>query len=1108
MHLNKKTKQLKMIITNKDKILTKFIYKLNINKIYINLKKNKINTTKNNKILNIIQNENVNLNKKYISKIFLNLKKKIKHISTNKINKILKKRLKQNRYSIENKLLFYKKTNNKLKESKSKLKIMRNEIKNKYEIEDNYEKEDNISKETIMLMKLVDMVFKKKNNKLKLINITKYKNKNKKTRLKKIIVKKINKVTLTNLFEKNNVININETSFNKVKLIKNFLDPFKFYLLSHISKPIEYRIYNNNHIIHFNDYLKNTKWDILFINNQNYRFWKNIINSKYYLNYRNIDLNILKLMFFFNLIIKNHNIINNTKLNNYKNIVKKIYKLFLYGNYSKFTKKEKFNDIKIVSKSYKDINICNIKKLNYKKTLEELDKKIIKKVKKLKLFYKFTKKIKILDNKLSRLYLNIDWIYYKYYETKNFNLKILKGENYKQNFNIFWDIIYKNILSLNLPLTQADIIAEQDNNYLDNQIIQNFYFYDKFKINTKSTLAPSAFSPREVETSENSYRTGGVRNIQKDFLIENYYNNVLDFFLFLRKPINLSNFNAELYVIYFLMLINLKKNFIFSSKDAEKKSDKIEVDYLFKHNIKNIKDRYRLLFINNELNFINLLKLYKKLLGNNESLISYNTIHSPIKFNLNYKLILYLFKIIYKKNLLNKFRKFSIYYMKFILSILINIKNYYSNNKLLINSSEYFYYNNVINISNFFNPYLNLNQGRGENNLYNYYNYILYKPKPYFFVGHRFYVGEKIIINYQDNYSRYKKVLYFILQEFRNLEDRSDLWKLESQKIYKYTLKGNLISYDLNNTFEQFSTLDNFDLISIFIKHFNSVTYTYQFIIYKFFNVNSYSYNIPKDLILNSLINFFFSMNFLISKPIFKIYNNKITFHIFFFVNYISKFYIDMQFKNNYFNHIYNFIFLSNIFDFLYSDKGKFKRFKNIILKNFLKKYNNKFNNNNNMLINNFRFIFIIKMLILFLGKLCNKRVELELTRLYLPYNDSNILVQFIIINSKNYNYSKMVRYLIFRANVYNHLSKKFFHFMVYEFNFNLKKSSYISGINIRKAGRLETQRVIPRITLFTRFLGTFSRGKIVYLDFSRLTTKHKRGIICISIALSHFIFN
>ena len=76
--------------------------------------------------------------------------------------------------------------------------------------------------------------------------------------------------------------------------------------------------------------------------------------------------------------------------------------------------------------------------------------------------------------------------------------------------------------------------------------------------------------------------------------------------------------------------------------------------------------------------------------------------------------------------------------------------------------------------------------------------------------------------------------------------------------------------------------------------------------------------------------------------------------------------------------------------------------------------------------------------------------------------------------------------------------------------NFSNKSSiipSYLSGFKIRVAGRLLTQRVIPRLTVKTIQRGTLARGKAKFVDSARFTNKNKRGSFSITVTMGHVFF-
>ena len=59
---------------------------------------------------------------------------------------------------------------------------------------------------------------------------------------------------------------------------------------------------------------------------------------------------------------------------------------------------------------------------------------------------------------------------------------------------------------------------------------------------------------------------------------------------------------------------------------------------------------------------------------------------------------------------------------------------------------------------------------------------------------------------------------------------------------------------------------------------------------------------------------------------------------------------------------------------------------------------------------------------------------------------------------------------------------------------------SFLSGISIKIAGRLLTQKIVPRHTKHITRRGTISKGKINFLDIARFTNKNKRGAFSITI--------
>jgi hypothetical protein len=153
--------------------------------------------------------------------------------------------------------------------------------------------------------------------------------------------------------------------------------------------------------------------------------------------------------------------------------------------------------------------------------------------------------------------------------------------------------------------------------------------------------------------------------------------------------------------------------------------------------------------------------------------------------------------------------------------------------------------------------------------------------------------------------------------------------------------------------------------------------------------------------------------------------------------------------------------------------------------------YLNKFHNNNILNIHNEK----LQSLCLNLSKIYKKPVELELDRLHYPYYDSNILSNMIGLISNIVKFRFIIKKLfsiakIKKTNIFNNKSSII--------------PSYLSGFKIKVAGRLLTQRVIPRLTVKTIQRGTLARGKAQFVDSARFTNKNKRGSFSITVTMGH----
>src|SRR6267378_963860 len=157
--------------------------------------------------------------------------------------------------------------------------------------------------------------------------------------------------------------------------------------------------------------------------------------------------------------------------------------------------------------------------------------------------------------------------------------------------------------------------------------------------------------------------------------------------------------------------------------------------------------------------------------------------------------------------------------------------------------------------------------------------------------------------------------------------------------------------------------------------------------------------------------------------------------------------------------------------------------------------YLNKFDLKNKFLLNNNDKL---QSLCLNLSKIYKKPVELELDRLHYPYYDSNILSNMIGLISNIVKLRFIIKNLFKIAKI-----KKSNNFI----NKYSIISSYLSGFKIRVAGRLLTQRVVPRLTVKTIQRGTLARGKAQFVDSARFTNKNKRGSFSITVTMGHIFF-
>jgi len=143
-----------------------------------------------------------------------------------------------------------------------------------------------------------------------------------------------------------------------------------------------------------------------------------------------------------------------------------------------------------------------------------------------------------------------------------------------------------------------------------------------------------------------------------------------------------------------------------------------------------------------------------------------------------------------------------------------------------------------------------------------------------------------------------------------------------------------------------------------------------------------------------------------------------------------------------------------------------------------------------------------LEKLVHLLSKLFNKSVELELIRIYSPQIESNILANLIGILSNfiKFRYIHKKLFKVSKTKTKN-LNKGFSN----RFN-NNKLPSFLSGIYLKLAGRVLTQKLQRRVKSKIVQKGSLARTKASLINTNRFVNKNKRGTFSITIKTGHFI--
>lgn len=388
-----------------------------------------------------------------------------------------------------------------------------------------------------------------------------------------------------------------------------------------------------------------------------------------------------------------------------------------------------------------------------------------------------------------------------------------------------------------------------------------------------------------------------------------------------------------------------------------------------------------------------------------------------------------------------------------------------------------------------------------------------------------------------------------ISQNANNFNQTSDDFATlnNAQSVKKYS---NLVLSQLTELsyFTQYSGLRNFKNVSVLskkdnntvehnIRHYLNLLTKFEYKLsnsyYDYFhfnksNNNKYLFAMEKATNLLKLV--FLSKGCLISKPIFNVV------------------YSSNQIEGEVTN--INYITLSNdkpkvIINLFYFVNFAFSNTKSLGLQSKRRNmYEAKLNSNLQAILNevgNFKdgqitTIYNDKFLFLgeYLNKLFNCDVELNLVRLYLPYQDSNILAQYLNIGSFKKRFVYLASRLFRKVKIFkktmianrgikttlpngNSLPACILNGPFAPLGENAEDTanslwgsdkvaypSGISGVNIKLAGRTPTQKLIPRVAVRRAQRGNFSRLNSKMIEKSMCIDTSKKGSFNFTVRLSH----
>jgi Mitochondrial ribosomal protein (VAR1) len=306
-----------------------------------------------------------------------------------------------------------------------------------------------------------------------------------------------------------------------------------------------------------------------------------------------------------------------------------------------------------------------------------------------------------------------------------------------------------------------------------------------------------------------------------------------------------------------------------------------------------------------------------------------------------------------------------------------------------------------------------------------------------------------------------------------------------------------LYSNDNNNNNNNYTipyNLQKKPIINQYLKSISNYNIIKKGILISYSNIIGFNFNTQRNKIIKNiyklLVGSFKSMYCLISKPVFVMTPDKIIIQLFYFLFIPNILKSKKMFKYGYRNKLSKQIWFKrkkrikkqyrNLRKIKFNVRIKLRKLSNVVI---IKIFKDKF-----------------KKLCDILSHLFKKPVQLDLIRLHYPYNDSNILVNLLGIMINKIKLRIIFRKLFEKAVIKN-LNK-----VTGKTKFNILPA-FLSGVNIKVAGRLLTHRVVPRKTVKIIQRGAAATGKINFSDVARYTKKNKRGAFSITVSSGQNFF-